>query len=490
MIRSGFGLNYDPYPLAFVRNMLTNYPNDLLLTINQTSTQTAATQLKAGIPAINVPDITSGLVTVPAAYAVRSLPQNTVRGYIMSWNLSVQKQLPGALIAQASYVGSRQIKIVQRFDLNAGQIPGAGVAGQPYFAKYGRTTATELLTPIGRNNYDSCKLLCSAHGARSDGEPAYTWSKVIGICCDDLSDGYPRVLALQYMALNRAIMPYDRTHNFTTSFVAELPFGKGKKWASSGAAAKLLGGWQVNGLLASYSGLPFSVSAAGTSLNLPQSTQRANQVKSSVAILGGAGPNHSYFDPLAFAPVTTPAFGNAGYDSLRGPGSFNIDSGVFREFAVTERWKVQFRAEALNVTNTPHFSNPNGKVSRLYCRGWLGPQPGGYTVINSTHRRGARLMKRCSPRLASCSEVWSGSTAGDGSQRATRTTDLGRPISAYTVGQAKSTDPARHIAAFRPGRRSADPDLGAGSRRAHGAGFYARSDETDRGSRESPHTLG
>jgi len=309
-----------------------------------------------------------------------------VRGYIMSWNLSVQKQLPGAWIGQASYVGSRQIKIVQRFDLNAGQIPGAGVAGQPFFAKFGRTTATELLTPIGRNNYDSLQATLQrrmAHGVTVN--MSYTWSKVIGICCDDLSDGYPRVLALQYMALNRALMPYDRTHNFTTSFVAEFPFGKGKKWASGGAAAKLLGGWQVNGLLASYSGLPFSVSAAGTSLNLPQSTQRANQVKSNVAILGGAGPNQSYFDPLAFAAVTTPTFGNAGYDSLRGPGSFNIDSGVFREFAVTERWKVQFRAEALNVTNTPHFSNPNGNVSSLVQNADGSVRSlGGYTVITST----------------------------------------------------------------------------------------------------------
>jgi hypothetical protein len=141
----------------------------------------------------------------------------------------------------------------------------------------------------------------------------------------------------------------------------------------------------VNGLLASYSGLPFSVSAAGTSLNLPQSTQRANQVKSNVAILGGAGPNQSYFDPLAFAAVTTPTFGNAGYDSLRGPGSFNIDSGVFREFAVTERWKVQFRAEALNVTNTPHFSNPNGNVSSLVQNADGSVRSlGGYTVITST----------------------------------------------------------------------------------------------------------
>ena len=92
VVRSGFGINYDPYPLAFVRDMLTNYPNDLLLTINQTATQVAATQLKDGIPAIVVPDVSSGMVTVPAAYAVRSLPQNSKRGYIMSWNLSLQKQ--------------------------------------------------------------------------------------------------------------------------------------------------------------------------------------------------------------------------------------------------------------------------------------------------------------------------------------------------------------------------------------------------------------
>jgi hypothetical protein len=181
------------------------------------------------------------------------------------------------------------------------------------------------------------------------------------------------------------MMPYDRTHNLTASYVAELPFGKSKRWATSGAAARLLGGWQLNGLISSYSGTPFSVSAAGTSLNLPQSTQRANQVKPGVAILGGAGPNQAYFDPLAFAPVTTPTFGNAAYDSLRGPGSFNFDAGLFREFSFGDRWKLQFRGEALNLTNTPHFSNPASNVSSLV----LNPDGtvrslGGYTVITST----------------------------------------------------------------------------------------------------------
>jgi hypothetical protein len=346
--------------------MLTNYPNDLLLTISGPSAQVAASDLKSGIPSIVVPDVSSGRITVPAAYAVRSLPDNVVRGYIQSWNLSIQKQLWGGLTAQAAYVGSRQVKINQRFDLNAGQVPGAGAAGQPYNTKFGRTAATELLTPIGHNTYDS--LQASVQRRLAGGVAlnlAYTFSKAMGICCDDLSDGPPAIQIPQYFKLNRAVMPYDRTHNLSASFIAELPFGKGKRWAASGLRSKLAGGWQFNGLIAAYSGTPFTVTASATSLNAPGNSQRANLVKSKVAILGGTGPNQSYFDPLAFAPVTTASFGTAGFDVVRGPGTFNLDAGIFREFAVNDRWRVQFRGEALNATNTPHFANPGANVSNL-----------------------------------------------------------------------------------------------------------------------------
>src|SRR5205085_7438167 len=127
------------------------------------------------------------------------------------------------------------------------------------------------------------------------------------------------------------------------------------------------------------------VTASGTSLNAPGNTQRANLVKSNVAILGGAGPNQSYFDPLAFAPVTTASFGTAAYDVVRGPGACNLDAGIFREFAVSDRWRLQFRGEAMNATNTPHFANPGANVSNLVLNsdGTI-RSLGGYTVITST----------------------------------------------------------------------------------------------------------
>jgi hypothetical protein len=88
-----------------------------------------------------------------------------------------------------------------------------------------------------------------------------------------------------------------------------------------------------------------------------------------VQILGNAGRNMWYFDPLAFAPVTDPRFGTAGYRSLRGPGLVNWDFGLHRVFKLTERYQLQFRAEAFNLANTPHFANPGANVSNMDVTG-------------------------------------------------------------------------------------------------------------------------
>jgi hypothetical protein len=98
---------------------------------------------------------------------------------------------------------------------------------------------------------------------------------------------------------------------------------------------------------------------------LPGSTQMADLVKPDAAILGGIGPDESYFDPLAFRPVTEPRFGNAGYNTLRNPGYVNFDFSVQRQFTLNNRFNLQFRAEAFNLTNTPHFAFSGPTVNGL-----------------------------------------------------------------------------------------------------------------------------
>ena len=340
VIRGGYGINYDPYPLAFVRDLLGNYPSSINLTVTSPNAFQFAGRLADGIPPVQVPDISSGVIPVPANIGARTLDQNPKRGYIHSFNVTVQKELPWGFTGQAGYVGTRQRNINQILNLNAGQVPGLGDAGRPYFATFRRTAETGLLTNVGWSDYNA--LQTSLQRRFSQGfqmNVAYTWSKAFGICCDQLADNPPQVQAMDYFHLNEATLSHDRPHNFQTSFVAELPFGKGKPFLNNGGAlSAIAGGWQVNGLLSLYSGTPFTVTSSATSLNLPGSNQMADQVASDVRILGGIGPGNSYFDPLAFRAVTEPRFGNAGFNTLRGPGFANFDFSVQRQFSVRDRY--------------------------------------------------------------------------------------------------------------------------------------------------------
>ena len=366
VLRGGYGINYDPYPLAFVRNLLGNYPSSINLSLPQASAFAPTSRLRDGIPAIPVPDVSSGVIPVPLNVSARALPDKPKRGYIHSFNVTVQSELPGGFTGQAGYVGTRQRDINQIMDANAGQVIGAGNAGRPLFQKFGRTGATGILSNPGWSNYDSLQTSLTRRMAQGlQVNVAYTWSKAFGICCDTLSDGSPRVQALEYFDLNEALLPQDRPHNFQASFVAELPFGERQAVPQQRRRRRrrILGGWQVNGLFGAYSGSPFTVESAATSLDMNGSNQMADQVKDTVEILGGIGPGKPWFDTTAFRPVTERRFGTAGFNSMRGPGYANFDMSVFRQFALGAARTLQFRLEIFNLTNTPHFANPSANAS-------------------------------------------------------------------------------------------------------------------------------
>ena len=390
VVRGGYGKNYDPYPLAFVRDLIGNYPSSISLSIPATGVRFAG-RLADGIPIIPVPDVSSGVVPIPLNVAARALPDKPKRGYIHSFNVTLQSELPAGFTGQIGYVGTRQRDINQILDVNASQVIGSGNNGRPLFQRFGRTASTGILSNPGWSNYDS--LQTSVTRRLADGvqiTAGYTFSKTFGICCDQLSDNPPRVQALEYFALNEARLNDDRPHNFQATFVAELPFGQGKPFLNNGGvAAAILGGWQVNGLFGAYSGRPFTITSADTSLNLPGSNQMADQVKETVDIPGGIGSDKSWFDPLAFRPVTQARFGTAGFNSLRGPGYANFDLSFFRDFGMGGSRELQFRVEIFNLTNTPHFGQPNANVSNLLLNadGTI-RSLGGFSTITSTANTG------------------------------------------------------------------------------------------------------
>jgi hypothetical protein len=160
----------------------------------------------------------------------------------------------------------------------------------------------------------------------------------------------------------RALSDFDRTHVVTINFVYDLPVGKGRIWLRSapGIVNHVIGGWSINGLYTYMSGEPFSVNS-GVRTNNYSHISRAD--------FTGANPAVHYHDSAGvFGPVV---FDNPGAFVFPAPGSdglgrnifraqpyWNLDLSVAKHFDVTERFKLQFRAEAFNALNHANFDNP------------------------------------------------------------------------------------------------------------------------------------
>ena len=159
------------------------------------------------------------------------------------------------------------------------------------------------MAPVGDTKYDALQARLDRRFA--DGFQigvGYTLSKSTGIAGAARSDGTPRIMIPEFYHLNTALRTFDRTHNLQITNLTELPFGPNRRWLNGGGVvAAIVGGWQVNNIVSFTSGTPFDITASGTSLNAPESAQRADQVKADVEILGGTGRGNPYFDPLAFS---------------------------------------------------------------------------------------------------------------------------------------------------------------------------------------------
>jgi hypothetical protein len=394
VIRAGYGITNEPYNLA--DDLRTNYPVLIPLYVGADSYQASGvldsaslqnspvgSTLPIGIPLPTLPDTSASEVPLLPNVALTTVGDKLERGYIQSWNFTLEKELPGQWVAQAGYVATRSIRQLGFLDLNVespiaptGCVPGSATAGcggnasRPFYdaAHDNRIATTSIITPIATIHYDALQTkLDHRFGKGYQIQFAYTLSKTIGVAGVSNEKGTPYIQTPEFAFLNNGLAPTDRRHNFTALFVAESPFGKGKPWANSGISSKLLGGWQLSGVAKVVSGSVFQLHAGGTStsnLNATGNTQRPDIVKSSVDISGDVGPGSTWFDTSAFAVVNDGnRFGTSPFYLLHGPGLFNMDLALARNFRLSERFNLQFRAQAINFTNTPHFANPNGDLN-------------------------------------------------------------------------------------------------------------------------------
>lgn len=367
VFRVGYGISYQSWP-DNLNSYATNYPLKQNNAFQSLSSFTQATE-PGGAPASMAAGFpTPLLATVPANGIITNAPQQAYEvvnlkwkaPYIESFNAAVQRALPGGFALDVAYVGNVGVGQAQNYNLNAGLVAGAGAAGQPEFAPFGRTASTTIFKQIG-SNYNSLQVkLDHRFNSGLSATSSYTYQKGLGFTTSNQSNVGVTNFYIDF-SRNYSRLANDRTHTFVQSFIYELPFGKGKKWMTTGIGSWVAAGWQLTGVLSLETGTPFTVTASSASLNAPFNTQVANS-NGAFHKLKGIG-NAAWFDPSSFSQPTTAALGNTGQNAYVGPGLFNLDGSIFRRFALTERLNLELRAEAFSLTNTPQFGNPSSNIS-------------------------------------------------------------------------------------------------------------------------------
>jgi hypothetical protein len=373
VIRSGFGISYFPYPdntyaynfpVKQNNSYLPNVPTGpALLPNGQVAT------LSAGFPAPTPAVIPSNGIIANADpnQVYFYINPNFKEPYVESWNFAIQRALPGNMAFEVAYVGNHGVDQPLNYNLNASTTLNSGVAGQPLYQRFGRKANVEDRFVGVSSMYNSLQVKLDkrfSHGFAMT--TSYTFGKAMGYGGGD-EVGWTFYINPQR---NWHMLEFNRVHNFVQSYVWELPFGPGKQWLKSGVVSQVLGGWQVNGILTIASGMPINFGGNAAAVNAPGNGNTLNYFGNGIGILHGTGTGNAWFsNAICSASVTTncfaqPAsgFGNLGLYPITGPGYWNLDASIFKQFHLTEKAQVELRGEGFSVINTPQWGNPDTNI--------------------------------------------------------------------------------------------------------------------------------
>ena len=392
VIRGGYGIFW--VPQSFSASDATGYSQTTNIVGSTNGGYTPATTLANPYP--------NGLLqpsgnTLGAAGAIGQAigvtdPGARSAGYVEQMSLDFQRQIDKKTSVQAGYIGSHTLD--QPFTLNLNQLnPGyfalgasglnktvtnpfygfapstvslgssATIAQSSLLLPYPEYTNVNLTTPMGRATYYAFYVKGSRRLTSGLTVGAtYTWSRAMGL--STTVQNYDAPIIPQAWAR----LSSDQPNSYSMSMSYTLPFGKGQKFLSGGPKALdfLIGGWSIQGSQLIHSGTPLQVTQ-GTNANtgcngctqLPTATGTSAQTSGSVD-----DRINNWVNPAAFTVTPAYAFGNVSPRiTVYSPPLFNIDASMFKTVTIKEHYKFQFRAEALNLTNTVLFANPTLNVN-------------------------------------------------------------------------------------------------------------------------------
>lgn len=362
ILRGGYSINYLE-DLSGGNTMLTlNPPFSYSTSIANASGIIPTQTLSQGLGIPTIPPITQGL-----SGQVHFIDTNYRPAYAQNWSFGVQRQFGANLVLDAAYVGTKGTRLFTRVDGNQA-VPGPGAVQnrRPFYSLYPGLAQLDGLLSVGNSSYHSLQLKLTKRYANGlQFLATYTNGKAIedsegvggaGGGCGTQNQAQNA----QNRAAEKALACFQIQQRLAVSYIYELPFGKGKPFASSGLPGRILGGWSVQGITTVESGEPFAPQMATSNLN-GGTFQRPNRVCDGALDSSKRTIDH-WIDTSCFVAPPLYTFGNSGRNVLIGPGIVNFDAAAIRTFTLHESLKLDFRSEFFNVSNTPHFFAPNSGV--------------------------------------------------------------------------------------------------------------------------------
>ncbi len=381
IIRSGFGISYFP--------VMPSGSNMLGEQVPYVVSQTPFGNIPVNptdwtvIPTINrpFPDIKS---VKPMTTAELNAASIGVLGHSftnetpsqMTWNINLEHQIGKTLLAEVAYAGSHGAHLLFGYNPNEVQ-PGLGSqASRRLLQPISNISSITVFDPRNSSIYHGLATKLEKRFASGlQFLAAYTFSKNLdyggSAASGGGSVGGPQTITNIRAA--RGPSGFDVKHRFVASYLYELPFGKGKPWAKSDAAHWVAGGWTLSGVTTLQTGRPFTVNlATGVNNGAPSWPNRT-----------GSGTldnpdRQRWFNASDFAAPAPNTYGNSARGVLYGPGQVSFDTSFVKNNRFRERFNVQFRLDAFNLTNTPYFGFPNAGIGS--------PTVGQITSTNSDNR--------------------------------------------------------------------------------------------------------
>jgi hypothetical protein len=381
-IRAGYGIYHDATLFGiYEQNMFANPP----FVASVTYTNASFNDVSAGTAGINPLGPSATAVLGPRGTQVPALTP-----YTQQWSFNIQRQLPKGTVLEVGYFGSKGTHLLGVVDLNEAR-PGVALAAGLHTAN-GNTVFTTTDTPrinavrpfLGFSSFsaiesafDSNYHSLQAHFRKSFGAAgligvAYTFSKTLTDNGSDRSNAPQN--SYNWHEGEYGPAPTDRRQVLTINYIYTLPFfGHGRSLLNSA-----LGGWQVSGILSTYTGQPTTVATSSVdpaglgNLGVSAASGRPDQIcdpnANAAHTYGGSAQSSAqglmWFNTACFAPVPQGVVrpGNAGRYTIRGPGFFNLDASLMKNFNISKegQWKLQVRAETFNTLN---WVNPVGFAS-------------------------------------------------------------------------------------------------------------------------------